>query len=318
MKAVAFEKFGSADELVVVDRPVPDPAPNEVLIKTCAISVNPVDVKTRQGRALASMLKESLPLILGWDVSGVVVACGDGVKRFRPGDEVFGMIRFPNVPNGYAEYVAASEDHLAAKPNEVTHREAAATTLAALTAWQAFTHFGKLKKNDRVLIHAASGGVGHFAVQIAKYLGAHVIGTSSAKNRGFVFACGADEHLDYRDADFTKQLEGIDFCLETQGGEHFERTVKVMREGGTIINLPSGLGESARTAAESKSLTVNYFMSVFPSSQHMQQIARLLKSGDIKPHVSKTFRLEAAGDAHREIETGRTRGKIILEPAACC
>ncbi|WP_077531059.1 NADP-dependent oxidoreductase [Vreelandella utahensis] len=318
MKAVAFEKFGSADELIVEDRAVPDPAPNEVLIKTCAISVNPVDVKTRQGGALASMLMESLPLILGWDVSGVVVACGDSVKRFQSGDEVFGMIRFPNVPNGYAEYVVAPEGHLVAKPNAVTHQEAAATTLAALTAWQAFTHFGKLKQNDRVLIHAASGGVGHFAVQIAKYLGAYVIGTSSAKNREFVLACGADEHLDYRDADFTKQLKGIDFSLETQGGEHFERTVKVMREGGTIINLPSGLGESARTAAESKSLTVNYFMSVFPSSQHMQQIASLLSSGDIKPHISKTFRLDAAGDAHREIETGRTRGKIILETAACC
>jgi NADPH:quinone reductase-like Zn-dependent oxidoreductase len=154
-------------------------------------------------------------------------------------------------------------------------------------------------------------------VQIAKYLGAYVIGTSSEKNKDFVLSCGADEHLNYREVDFTEQLEEIDFCLETQGGQHFERTVEVMRNGGTIINLPSGLGEAARTAAESKSLHVNYFMSVFPSSKDMQQIASLLQAGNIKPYVSRTFGLEAVGEAHREIEGGRTKGKIILEVAAC-
>lgn len=317
MKVVAFDKFGSSDELTVVDRDVPEPACNEVLIKTHAISVNPVDVKTRQGGALASMFEDKLPLVLGWDISGVVVACGSDVENFEIGDDVFGMIRFPNVPNGYAEYVAAPEDHLAKKPDGITHQEAAATTLAALTAWQAFTHFGEIKKNDRVLIHAASGGVGHFAVQIAKYLGAYIIGTSSGRNRDFVLACGADEHLDYRNADFTKQLGDVDFCLETQGGAHFERTVEVMRPGGTIINLPSGLGESAEKAAESKSLCVNYFMSVFPSAQDMQQMATLLQSGHITPHISKTFDLESVNNAHREIESGRTKGKVILEIVTC-
>lgn len=317
MKVVAFDKFGSADELTLTEAAVPEPEENEVLIKTCAVSVNPVDVKTRQGGALASILQEHLPLVLGWDISGVVTACGSNVKRFKRGDEVFGMVRFPNVPNGYAEYVVAPEDQLAEKPNTATHKEAAATTLAALTAWQAFTHFGKLKKGDRVLIHAASGGVGHFAVQLAKYLGAYVIGTSSERNKEFVLACGADEHIDYRQVDFTEQVQDIDFCLETQGGKHFQRTVKVMRHGGTIINLPSGLGEEAQIAAESKSLNVNYFMSVFPSGQDMQKMASLLQSGNIKPHISKVFDLEAVGAAHKEIESGRTKGKIILETGAC-
>ncbi|MBC2601345.1 zinc-binding dehydrogenase [Puniceicoccus vermicola] len=188
-----------------------------------------------------------------------------------------------------------------------------ATTLAALTAWQAFTHFGTINKGDRVLIHAASGGVGHFAVQIAKHLGAYVIGTSSARNREFVLTCGADEHLDYREVDFTNELKEIDFCLETQGGSHFERTVKVMRRGGTIINLPSGLGEPARKAAETQSLNVNYFMSVFPSGDHMQQMASLLDSGKLTPHVSKTFELEEIAAAHREIESGPTVGKVIVD-----
>lgn len=313
MKAVAFEQFGPADYLGIVERPVPEPALDEVLVKTHAVSVNPVDVKTRQGQALASMLKDDLPLVLGWDVAGIVAACGESVTQFQPGDEVFGMIRFPKVPNGYAEYVTAPADQLAVKPDEITLREAAATTLAALTAWQAFTYFGAINKGDRVLIHAASGGVGHFAVQIAKYLSAYVIGTSSAHNREFVLSCGADEHLDYREVDFTDELEEIDFCLETQGGNHFERTVEVMRREGTIINLPSGLGESAREAADAKSLNVHYFMSVFPSGAHMQQMAHLLQLGAIRPQVSKTFALERVADAHREIEAGRTVGKLILD-----
>lgn len=313
MKAVVFEQFGPADHLEVVERDVPEPASDEVLIRTYAVSVNPVDVKTRQGQALASKLKDDLPLVLGWDVAGVVTACGESVTRFQSGDEVFGMIRFPNVPNGYADYVTAPADQLALKPDEAAHRQAAATTLAALTAWQALTYFGTINEGDRVLIHAASGGVGHFAVQIAKHLGAYVIGTSSARNREFVLACGADEHLDYREVDFTNELEGIDFCLETQGGSHFERTVMVMRCGGTIINLPSGLGESARTLAEAKSLNVNYFMSVFPNGDHMQKMASFLQSGSIKPHVSKTFELEKMADAHREIESGRTVGKLIVD-----
>ncbi|MES1950267.1 alcohol dehydrogenase zinc-binding domain-containing protein [Salinisphaera sp. S4-8] len=312
MKVVEFEAFGPARNLVVGERPMPVCSPDEVLIKTAAVSVNPVDVKTRQGEALASQLEHALPLILGWDVAGEVVAVGDDVKHLNEGDAVFGMIRFPLPPNGYAQYVTAPADELAVIPAGVSYEAAAASTLAALTAWQAFTHFGQLKAGDRVLIHAASGGVGHFAVQMAKHLGAYVIATSSAKNKAFVESLGADEHIDYKTQRFEDEIGDIDFCLETQGGPQFQRSVSVMRDGGTIINLPSGLVESDREAAEAKGLVVNYFMHVFPSGENMREIAAMLADGALVPNIAARYALEDTAAAYEHIESGRTVGKVVI------
>ncbi|MBO9471639.1 NADP-dependent oxidoreductase [Endozoicomonas sp. G2_2] len=315
MKVVAFDEFGPASNLRVVEHRKPSCDSEEVLIKTRAVSVNPVDVKTRQGGALASKLRAHLPLVLGWDIAGDVVEVGSNVRdRFTEGDAVFGMICFPNPPNGYAEYVAAPASDITLVPTGISYEAAAASTLAALTAWQAFTHFGHLRSGDTVLIHAASGGVGHFAVQIAKHLGANVIATSSGRNKAFVESLGADQHLDYKSVNFEETLSDIDFCLETQGGKHFERTVKVMRRGGTIVNLPSGLEEDAKNAADTKKLQVNYFMNVFPSGNDMSELANLLGDGVITPHVSKVFDLSETASAHEQIETGRTVGKIVIRP----
>ncbi|MES1931571.1 alcohol dehydrogenase zinc-binding domain-containing protein [Salinisphaera shabanensis T35B1] len=312
MKVVAFEEFGAAGNLKLVDRPMPACGPDEVVIKTAAVSVNPVDVKTRQGEALASQLEHALPLVLGWDIAGEVVAVGRNVQNLSEGDDVFGMILFPKPPNGYAQYVAAPADELALIPAGVSYEAAAASTLAALTAWQAFTHFGQIKAGDRVLIHAASGGVGHFAVQMAKHLGAYVIATSSAKNKAFVESLGADEHIDYKAVRFEDEIGDIDFCLETQGGAQFQRSVSVMRDGGTIINLPSGLVDSDREAAERKGLFVNYFMHVFPSGENMREIAAMLGDGTLVPHISERYTLEETAEAHEHIESGRTVGKVVI------
>ena len=186
MKAIVLNEFGGIDKLLMTELALPEILENEVLIEVKAISINPVDVRTRSGTAMANHLKHNMPLILGWDISGIVTSAGIAVTKFKKGDSVFGMVNFLGHGKGYAEYVSASENHLAHKPLNITYEEAAAATLAALTAWQLLVHYAKLKAGHRILVQAASGGVGHYAVQIAKYLGAYVIGVSSAKNKDFV------------------------------------------------------------------------------------------------------------------------------------
>ncbi|PSK84814.1 NADP-dependent oxidoreductase [Prolixibacter denitrificans] len=312
MKAMILEEFGGVENLKMVDIPTPTVAWDEVLVQVKAISINPVDVKARKGYSLNSILSKCKPVILGWDISGVVVKTGSGVDQFGIGDEVFGMVNFMGHGKAYAEYVAAPAAHLVKKPKGISHSEAAASCLAALTAWQAFTHFGKLKKGDRALIHAASGGVGHFAVQIAKYLGAYVIGTSSAPNRDFVLQLGADEHIDYREQPFEKVVSDIDFCLEAMGRGNFGRSVEVVKQGGTIVNLPSGLTEEEKQKAQDKQLQGSFFMQVFSGREDMQVIADMLEKGRLKPHISHTFPFDQLADAHRQVESGRTVGKVLV------
>jgi len=286
---------------------------DEVLVKVKAISINPVDVKTRNGEALADILMDYTPIILGWDISGVVVEVGKNVDLFHVHDEVFGMVNFVGQGRAYAEYVAVPAEQLARKPDNISHLEAAASPLVGLTAWQAFTHFGKLRKNDKILIHGASGGVGHLAVQIAKYLGAYVIGTSSAKNRDFVLELGADEHIDYRTEQFENRLANIDFVLETIGYDNFRKSISVLRNNGTIVNLPSGLTEEDEREAERKNLHACYFMSVYSSGSDMKIIADLLEKGTIKPHIHLIYDFNQIREAHLQVETGTTKGKVVVE-----
>lgn len=313
MKAIVLKKFGGVENLEIQEMEVPGLSDNEVLVKVKAFSINPVDVKTRNGEALADTLKDNMPIILGWDISGTVVSIGKNVDCFSIDDNVFGMINFVGYGKAYSEYVAAPAKHLALKPDNISHIEAAASTLAALTAWQAFTHFGKLKQNDKVLIHGASGGVGHFAVQIAKYLGAYVMGTSSAHNRDFVLELVADEHIDYKTERFEKQVSNIDFVLETAGYDNFRKSVSVLRENGTIINLPSGLTKEDEKEAERKNLNACFFMSVYSSGSDMKVIADLLHRGIIKPYIHKVYDFDQIREAHLQVETGTTRGKVVVE-----
>ena len=210
MKAIILKEAGGIENLELTDMPIPVLNSDEVLIQVKAISINPVDIKTRMGKSLYDDLKSrNEPIILGWDVSGVIAETGSSVTQFKKGDEVFGMINFPGHGKAYAEYVAAPASHLALKPSNISHEAAAAATLAALTAWQSLVTHAKIKKGQKVLIHAAAGGVGHYAVQIAKHLGAYVIGTSSASNREFVSGLGADEQIDYKT---TRMEDAVNGC----------------------------------------------------------------------------------------------------------
>ncbi len=309
MKAIVLNIPGGVENLIIQDLDKPVIKSGEVLIQVKAISINPVDVKSRSGKGVYGRIKDEKPLVLGWDVSGTVVESHD--PKFKIGDEVFGMINFPGHGRAYAEYVVAPASHLALKPQNISYEEAAAATLVALTAWQALVTYAKVEKGQKVLIHAASGGVGHIAVQIAKYLGATVVGTSSAKNRNFVLGLGADAHIDYTDYDWVAHPREFDFVLDTIGGMNIDHSVEVTKEGGSIISIPTGLNEEVTIKAASKGVH-GYFILVQSNGEDMEQIASFLEKKIIKPHISKTYGFDQMQEAHLQQETGKTVGKLII------
>ena len=311
MKAIILRGFGGVENLEITELPIPDISDNEVLVKIKAFSINPVDIKTRLGRGHASRLKEYNPIILGWDISGVVTKTGKSVTAIKKDDEVFGMVNFPGHGKAYAEFVAAPASHLALKPANVSHEEAAAASLAALTAWQILKEKVSIKPGERVLIHSAAGGVGHFAVQMSKYLGAYVTGTSSGRNRDFVLNLGASEHIDYKEQPFEDVLKDVDFVLDTMGGDYIDRSLKVLRPGGTIISIPSGASESVRDKALAKGLNGDTFR-VQSDGRNMKEIADLLEKRIVISYISKIFKIEEIQSAHLQIETGKTKGKIVV------
>lgn len=311
MQAIILDEPGGIEQLQVTFVNSPKIQDDEVLVQVKAISINPVDVKTRAGKGVYGRLKDHSPLVIGWDISGVVTKTGSAVKEFEVGDEVFGMVNFPGHGQAYAEYVAAPANQLALKPSEISHEEAAVTTLAALTAYQAMIHQYPVKAGDRVLIHAASGGVGHFAVQLAKHLGAYVIGTSSAANRDFVLGLGADEHIDYRSVKFEEATSDFDFVLDTIGGENIDRSLEVVKPGGTIISIPTGLNAEVSQKAKDKGVN-GFFFLVQSSGKDMKALAGLLENGYLKPHVSASFPFDEISKAHELQETGHVIGKLVV------
>ena len=315
MKAIILKDFGGTDQLEVKDIPKPLVKDNEVLIKAYAIGLNPVDVKTRMGKGQAAKLRNDNPMILGFDVSGVIEETGAAVSDFKAGDEVFGMINIPGTGKTYAEYVAAPQHHIAKKPDTTTHEDAAAASLAAMTAWQALVHQAKIKAGQKILRHAASGGVGHYAVQIAKHFGAYVIGTSSAENKDLVLSIGADEHIDYKAVKFEDVSPMVDVVLETIGGENIDKSLKVLKEGGTIVSLPIGASDnvSEKAAAQNKK---GIFFLVNSNGDDMQQIASLLKNGAIRSHVSRVFTFDEIAIAHELLSSGKAKGKLVMTPSS--
>ena len=308
MKAIVLTQAGGIENLQVLEINKPTIREGEVLVKVKAISINPADVKTRSGKGRYEMLKTENPLILGWDIAGVVVEAN--TTDFKPGDEVFGMVNFPGYGKAYAGYVAAPANQLALKPANISFEHAAAATLAALTAYQALVKNANVGKGQRVLIHAAAGGVGHFAVQIAKHLGAHVTGTSSAGNRNFVLGLGADDHIDYKNHDWQHGPNDFDFTLDGIGGDHLDLSVKVTKPGGTLISL-LGFNEALKEKAKSKGVN-GYSILVSSNGDDMSVIAEYLEKGFIKSHVSATFPFEDIGAAHLQVESGHTVGKVVV------
>jgi NADPH:quinone reductase-like Zn-dependent oxidoreductase len=311
MKGIILAEAGSVDNLEYVDLPKPVINENEVLLKVKALSINPVDYKARANDgSLNWLFGAERPVILGWDLSGTIVEVGKKVETFKVNDAVFGMANFPGKGNAYAEYVAVPADHLTLKPTNISYEEAAAATLAALTAWQVL--FGHIKKGDSVLIHGASGGVGHYAVQIAKHLGAYVIGTSSGKNKAFSLKMGVDKHIDYTQKDFEKEVENIDFVFDTVGGDIMSRSINITRQGGKIVTIPTGnIPADYVEKAKAKNIDLSFVL-VKSSGEDMAILADLMQKGILKSHVSHTFAFDEMAKAHLQLETGRTVGKIAL------
>ena len=312
MEAYLLNEAGDVENLVLSEVKKPEIKADEVLVETKAISINPVDVKARSADEVLTMIlgTEDRPVILGWDIAGTVVAVGEEVNELEVGNKVFGMVNFPGQGKAYAEYVASPTSHLAIMPEKATFEEAAATTLAALTALQALQP--RVNKGDRMLIHASSGGVGHFAIQIAKKLGAYVISTSSAKNRDFIMSLGADEHIDYREQKFEEVLSDIDFVLDGMGGEVLENSLKVVKDGGIIVSLPTHqFPEDLQSKADQCNVALEFVL-VQSSGEDMNTLKGMIEADELKPQVSKIFPFEKMADAHIQIESGRTVGKIVV------
>ncbi|GAB3168851.1 NADP-dependent oxidoreductase [Telluribacter humicola] len=311
MKAILLTESGGTDKLAISDIDTPVLQDNEVLVKVKALSINPVDIKTRTGKGVYGRIKEQMPIILGWDISGEVVDVADSASRFKAGDEVFGMVNFPGHGRAYAEYVAVPEHHLAHKPKEITHEEAAAATLAPLTAWQVLVHQGQVQPGQTVFVHAAAGGVGHFAVQIAKHLGAYVIGTASERNADFLKELGVDKHIDYRNQDFVQEAREVDFVLDPVGGDTTRRSLEILKPGRKLISIVGGANEKVQNVAQERGISAANYL-VQSSGEDMEQLAALLATGKLKAHVSHVFNLDEIGKAHEQIETGRTVGKVVV------
>ena len=311
MKAILLHETGGADQLLTTDIDTPGIGNNDVLIQVKAISVNPVDYKVRGNDAvLTAIYGPNRPAILGWDIAGIVIETGADTTQFSQGDHVFGMVNFLGAGNAYAEYVAAPAAHLAKIPANITFEEAAATTLAALTALQVLRD--NISAGDRVLIHAGSGGVGHFAIQIAKALGAYVISTSSARNKDFVLSLGADQHIDYTKQRFEEVLADIDFIFDMFNGDVLLNSVKLVKPGGKVVSIPTPEFSDEVTALAAKKNVALSFHMVQSSGSDMQQLAEMLEHETIKPHVSKTFAFEDMALAHKHLESGRTVGKVVV------
>lgn len=306
MRAIGQDTLGGPEVLMVVEADRPEPGISEVLVRVHAAGVNPTDYWHRQTGGL-----DNRPIRLGWDLSGVVEAVGLGVSTFRPGDAVYGMPRFPQAAGTYAEYVVSPARHLARKPENLTHVEAAAMPLAALTAWQSLVDTANVRPGQRVLVHAAAGGVGHLAVQIAKARGAYVIGTARAAKHDFVRGLGADEVVDYTHDDFAETIRDVDVVIDTIGGAYGPRSLRTLRPGGIVISLASPAEAALAKTAEPLGLRAAFII-VEPDDGTLKEITELIETGHLRAVVDTVLPLEEAAKAHELSETGRTRGKIVL------
>lgn len=306
MKAIRIHQFGGTEVLRYEDSPQPVPGADEVLIRVHAAGVNPVDAKIRAGK-LQGRVDHTLPLILGWDVAGVIEQTGADVTHFKSGDAVYAR---PDIARdgAYAEYIVVRASEVALKPESLDFIYAAAVPLSALTAWQSLFVAGDLQPGQTILIHAGAGGVGHYALQLAHWKGAHVITTASARNADFVRALGADDVIDYTSARFEDVVRDIDMVFDTVGGEVQRRSWQVLKRGGILVSI---LALTVPDEATQRGWRSAYVF-VQPSAQQLAQLASLIDAGKLKPHVDNVMVLSDAAKAHILIQGGHARGKIVL------
>ncbi|WP_310118376.1 NADP-dependent oxidoreductase [Paraburkholderia terricola] len=331
MKAFVVDRYGRKNGVRAGDMPVPELREDDVLIQIHAAGVNPLDSKIRDGE-FKLLLPYRLPLILGHDLAGVVVRVGPRVRRFKPGDEVFARPHKDRIGT-FAEFIAVKEDGVALKPTSLSMEEAASIPLVGLTAWQALIEKGQLAKGQKVLIHAGSGGVGTFAIQLAKHVGATVATTASAANAEWLKQLGADIVIDYKKDDFAAILKDYDVVLDTQGGNTLEKSLRVLKPGGKLIGIagppdPDFAKEidaslflktamrflSYRIRKAAKRHDVSYsFLFMRANGEQLGQIAALVDAGAIKPVIDRVFPFESTNEALAYVEKGRVKGKVVVK-----
>jgi NADPH:quinone reductase-like Zn-dependent oxidoreductase len=308
MKAILINEFGDSDKLQLATLDKPRYAEDQLLIKVEAAGLNPVDAKIRSGKHV-SCKSLQLPAILGKDMSGIVEAVGEKVQGFAVGDAVFGCIS-----NTYSEYVLAHPDMVVKKPSNISFEEAAAVSLAGLTAYQAIHEHLKVQAGERVLIQSAAGGVGHLALQFAKIKGAWVSGTASGKNLNFLKELGIDQPINYKEERFEDIATDLDAVMDTMGGEILYRSIACVKPGGRVVCLPSYTKDDPKAIelARERGVELIWFM-MTPHKGTLELIADLLKSEQLKVEVSKVFPMEDIVQAHQRIESQGVRGKIVIK-----
>jgi alcohol dehydrogenase len=330
VKAFIVDRYGSKDGLRAGDMPDPELREDEVMVQVHAAGVNPLDAKIRNGE-FKLILPYRPPFVLGHEVAGVVVRVGQRVRRFKPGDQVYARPDDFRI-GAFAEYIAVKEDSLAIKPGELSMEEAASIPMAGLTAWQALVEKADLKKGQKVFIQAGSGGVGTFAIQLAKHLGATVATTTSTANAELVKSLGADVVIDYKKEDFESLLRDYDVVLNSQDGRTLDKSLRVLKSGGKLVSISGPpdpeFGKEIRSTwfvrlvmrllsfgirRKARRRNVTYaFLFMKPSGRQLREITRLVESGVIRPVVDRVFPFESTNEAMAYVEKGRARGKVVV------
>ena len=307
MKAIVVSQPGGPEQLRLEDVPRPEPQPDQILIRVLAAAVNPVDAFIRAGRFGGT----KAPFTPGMDVAGIVEKSGASVRKFKPGDAVYAYLSF-NEQGGYAEFCLARENEAALKPKNINFEQAAAVPLAGTTAWQALIDTARLEKGQTVLIHGGSGGVGHFAIQIAKARGAKVIATASTANQELLKQLGVDEAIDYTRTKFDDVVHDVDVVLDATRTDALQRSYRVVKRGGFIVTI-TGAPDPAEL--NKRGLRGSSLMA-HPDGHVLEELTKLIEAHKVMPLVSQTFPLAEASKAHQQIETRHTRGKIVLKVVA--
>lgn len=330
MKAFALTRYGKTNSVAAVEHAQPNLRDDDVLVQIHAASVNPLDLKIRNGE-LKPLLPYKLPVVLGNDLAGIVVKIGPRVRGFKPGDAVYAKPRQDRI-GAFAEYLALNENDVAPKSERLDMTEAASLPLVALTAWQALVVKARVQPRQKVLIHAGSGGLGSIAIQLAKHLGATVATTTSAKNAGWVTDLGADVVIDYKTQDFADELSGYDLVLDTQGGATLAKSLQVLKPGGAVISVAGppdpgfarefganwflvqamrALSFSIRRKAKRRSVTYS-FLFMTANGEQLRELSALVDAGAIRPIIDRIFPFDDTLEALAYVESGRSKGKVVV------
>lgn len=310
MKALQISQFGSSEQLQYTELPKPELNQGQVLVKNAAAGVNPIDWKTCAGGGAAPFIGD-LPFIPGWEFAGTVEEVADDVTEFKAGDEVFGFINFPERAGCFAEYIAAPADQISLRPKELPAEAAAGLALAGLTAWQALFDKGQLQASKQVVVLAGAGGVGHLAVQLAKWMGARVVTTASPENHEFLKELGADLVIDYRSENLTDHIHNVDLVIDGVGGEVGIDALRCVKPGGTLVTLPSVTKDEVIAAGKKMKVVVEPIR-VEPNAEQLDRLAGLYADRKLSLLLAETFPLQEAGKAFDLSKTGKVKGKLVL------